>query len=77
VTVTVFSKNKCVQCDATKAYLKDKGIPFEIVDLATNPEAYDTLIEAGFQAAPVVFAGDESWAGFRPDRLDALAAQTL
>ena len=34
MTVTVFTKPYCPQCDATKRQLTKLGVPFETVDLA-------------------------------------------
>lgn len=37
MTVTVFTKPHCPQCDATKRQLTKLGVPFETVDLTQNP----------------------------------------
>jgi glutaredoxin-like protein NrdH len=71
--VTVYTLPACVQCESTKKYLKNKDVPFEVVDLSEDPAAMDMVKGLGYQAAPVVIAGDEHWSGFRPDKLSALA----
>lgn len=73
MSITVFSKPNCVQCDATYRALKKHGLAFETVDITTDEEALATVKMLGFEQAPVVFAGADSWSGFRPDRIKAAA----
>ncbi|MBW3079055.1 glutaredoxin family protein [Bifidobacterium simiiventris] len=73
MTVTVFTKPRCPQCDATKRQLTKLGIPFETVDLSENPSTLEQLQRAGFKQAPVVIAPDHSWTGYRPDLIRTLA----
>ena len=54
MTVTVFTKPYCPQCDATKRQLTKQGVIFETVNLEQNPETLAQLQQAGFQQAPVV-----------------------
>lgn len=68
--ITVYTKPRCVQCDATKRYLDAKGLEYKTVDISIDTDALNTLIEKGFKAAPVVDYHGEWWAGFQPDRID-------
>lgn len=71
-TVTVYTKPDCQQCVATKRALTDAGIPFETDDI-TKPENLTAALALGYTSAPVVIAGDQGWAGFRPDLITELA----
>jgi glutaredoxin-like protein NrdH len=72
---TVYTKDNCVQCDMTKRLMDKIGVEYETVNISENPAELDRLIEMGYRAAPVVVAEDgESWAGFQPDKITALAA---
>ena len=73
-TVRVYSKPDCVQCVRTKLYLESKSIDY-LEDDIMEPGNLAAAKELGHMAAPVVVAGDEHWAGFRPDKIDALAAR--
>ena len=75
MTITVFTKQHCPQCDATKRQLNKLGLAYETVDLESNPETLAQLQAAGFRQAPVVITPDASWTGYRPDLLRALAKQ--
>lgn len=76
MTVTVFTKPYCPQCDATKRQLTKLGVSFDTVDLSENPSTLEQLRAAGFQQAPVVITPDSSWTGYRPDLIRALAKAT-
>ncbi|WP_018633357.1 glutaredoxin-like protein NrdH [Neomegalonema perideroedes] len=71
--VTVYSKPACVQCDATTRALDRRGVAYRLVDLTEDAEAMARVTELGYRQAPVVVAGDEHWAGFRPDKIGLLA----
>ena len=75
MTVTVFTKPHCPQCDATQRQLNKLGVPFETVDLTQNPSTLEQLQAAGFQQAPVVITPDNSWTGYRPDLIREVAQQ--
>ncbi len=71
--ITVYTKPSCVQCDATKRHLKKLDLEFETVDITENQEAYDKIVAMGFQAAPVVITDNDSWSGYKPDKINGLA----
>jgi glutaredoxin-like protein NrdH len=67
--VTVYSLPSCVQCDSTKRLLKRENIAFNEVDLSEDAAAMELVRSLGYQAAPVVIAGDKHWSGFRMDQI--------
>ncbi|MBD8080108.1 glutaredoxin-like protein NrdH [Cellulosimicrobium arenosum] len=73
MSVTVYSKPSCVQCEATYRALDKKGVEYTVVDISEDAEALAMVRELGYLQAPVVVAGDEHWSGFRPDQISALA----
>lgn len=73
MTVTVYSKPACVQCTATYRALDNRGIDYTVVDLSEDSEALQQVTALGYRQVPVVVAGGDHWAGFRPDRIAALA----
>lgn len=74
MSITVYTKPNCVQCDATKRAMDKQGLDYDIVDLTQDIFALDRIKDLGFAQAPVVFAGEDSWSGFRPDKIKALAS---
>ncbi|GEK92016.1 glutaredoxin-like protein NrdH [Alkalibacterium kapii] len=73
VSVTVYSKPDCMQCQFTKKYLESKGIPFKEKDVNRDVNAIDEVKKLGFSSLPVVLAeGIEAFNGFRPDMLNRL-----
>lgn len=76
MSITVYSKPACVQCDATYRALDKRGLEYTIVDISQDAEALEMVRGLGYLQAPVVVAGDTHWSGFRPDQI-ALVAQKV
>lgn len=73
MSITVYSKPSCVQCDATYRALDKRGIEYTVVDISQDAEALEMVRGLGYMQAPVVVAGDAHWSGFRPDQISKLA----
>ncbi len=73
--ITIYTRNDCVQCHATKRAMESRGFAFELINLDQHPEAADDLREKGYRQLPVVVTEQESWSGFRPDMINRLHAQ--
>ena len=71
--VTVHSKPACVQCNATYRHLDKLGVEYDVVDMSQDPDAVEKVRELGFVQAPVVISDEDSWSGYVPDKIDALA----
>jgi glutaredoxin-like protein NrdH len=72
MTVTVYSKPNCVQCEQTKRYLDNHNIAYSTVDLTQDQEALEMVVGMGYGSAPVVITDTDSWSGFRLEKLHAL-----
>lgn len=75
MSVTVYTKPSCVQCNATYRALDAKGIEYEILDVSQNEAALEQVKALGYMQAPVVITDEDHWSGFRPDKIDELAAR--
>ena len=89
--ITVYSKPRCPQCDATARLLKKMGAPYTKVDVTEDDVAYAFVKNMGYQQVPVVVVRDrhattdgervdnivEHWSGFNPDRVKRAATATL
>ena len=73
MTITVYTKPRCVQCDATKRALTSNRIEYETVDLTEDPAALAAVKKLGYAQAPVVVTSQGHWSGYRPDKIKALA----
>lgn len=74
MTITVYSKPNCVQCNATYRALDKSGITYSTVDVTVDSLALEQVKALGYAQAPVVVAGEDHWSGFRPDKIKSLAA---
>ncbi|WP_345828639.1 glutaredoxin-like protein NrdH [Erwinia sp. HDF1-3R] len=70
--IIIYTKNNCVQCNATKNAMDKQGIPYQLVNLDHEPDAVETLKAMGYRQVPVVMAEQDHWSGFRPDKILAL-----
>lgn len=70
--ITIYTRNDCVQCHATRRAIESRGFTFEMINLDVNPEAADDLRALGYRQLPVVITEQESWSGFRPDMINRL-----
>ncbi|CAB0564088.1 glutaredoxin-like protein NrdH [Corynebacterium diphtheriae bv. mitis] len=75
MSITVYTKPACVQCNATKKALDRAGLDYTLVDISVDDRARDYVMGLGYLQAPVVEVNGEHWSGFRPERISSLAAQ--
>jgi glutaredoxin-like protein NrdH len=76
-TVTVYTKPACQQCKMTFRALDKAGVTYRSVDVTEDNDARGYVMSLGYLQAPVVVvetAATEHWSGFRPDKLDEIAA---
>ncbi len=73
--VKIYSTPTCPYCLRAKAYLKEKDISFEDIDVSVNQEAADEMIKiSGQMGVPVIVVGDEIMVGFDKNKLEELLA---
>ena len=75
MSITVYTKPACVQCNATYKALDKAGLEYELVDISEDADARDYVMALGYLQAPVVVVGDAHWSGYRPDRIKSLVPQ--
>ncbi|GGF48038.1 glutaredoxin-like protein NrdH [Microbacterium sorbitolivorans] len=75
MAITVYSKPSCVQCNATYRALDAKGIEYSVTDVSEDADALEHVKSLGYLQAPVVVTDGDHWSGFRPDKIDELAAR--
>ncbi|MDN5893244.1 MAG: glutaredoxin-like protein NrdH [Nocardioides sp.] len=77
MAITVYSKPRCVQCDATKRALDKATVPYDVVDITEDPDALAHVKAMGYAQAPVVVTEQDHWSGFRPDKVKEIAARPV
>lgn len=73
MSIIIYTKPDCVQCNATYRALDRQGFDYRVVDLTQDQQALNHVKSLGYQQVPVIIAGDDHWSGFRPDKIGALA----
>ena len=69
MSITVYTKPACVQCNATYRALDKAGLEYNVIDITEDAEARDYVMALGYLQAPIVVAGEDHWSGVRPDRI--------
>ncbi|MDN5759551.1 MAG: glutaredoxin family protein [Tomitella sp.] len=75
MSITVYSKPACVQCNATYKALDKAGLDYDVIDISEDADARDYVMALGYLQAPVIVVGDSHWSGYRPERIKSLAVQ--
>lgn len=69
--VRMYTTQICPYCIRAKALLKDRSIPYEEIDVTSDPDKRAWLVQAtGRRTVPQIFIGEEPIGGF--DDLRAL-----
>jgi len=65
-TITMYSTDPCSFCANAKALLKQRGIPFEEINLSKDPAGRAELVErTGMLSFPQIVVDGEVLGGFR------------
>ena len=70
--VKVFSTATCPYCIRAKNYLKEKGVDFEAVDVASDRAGLEEMMRvSGQMGVPVIVVDGDPIVGFDQERLNA------
>ena len=73
MNVTVYSKNNCPACEATKKQLDAQGTEYSVVNIEDDDTGFEKVIEMGYNQVPVVVSSRfGSWSGHQPAKLLSL-----
>lgn len=76
--ITIYTKDSCPQCEATKRKFHSLGVAYNEINLDEDTGAVDFVKWLGYSQAPVVVVSrceddnvviDQHWSGFRPDMI--------
>lgn len=71
--ITVYTTPTCPWCSKVKSYLKNKGINYHEVDVGSDSQSAQRMVElTGQRSVPVITIGDRYIVGFDPDRIDSI-----
>ena len=70
--VTVYSTPTCPYCKMAKEYLKQKGVEYEDIDVSSNRDAAQEMIDkSGQMGVPVIEINGKIIVGFDKDAIEA------
>jgi alkyl hydroperoxide reductase subunit F len=71
--VAVYSTQNCPYCRMAKAFLEKHGVPYESIDVGSDSDAAQKMIDlSGQRGVPVIVVDDEVIVGFDSERLNDL-----
>ncbi|MFA5663175.1 glutaredoxin family protein [Castellaniella sp.] len=74
MTITVYSKPDCPQCELTKRDMDILGIDYQTVDITREHAELERLARLGYRSAPVVETTHQTWSGYDQDKIKALVS---
>lgn len=76
-SVVVYGKPDCALCDQTMKRLNDRGICYTYVDITVNKKGRKMLNDLGVKQLPYVVTDQDSWSGFRLEKIRGLPHSVL
>jgi glutaredoxin len=70
--LTIYSKNNCPNCVRAKSLLESRGVAYTEVNIETDPDARQMLLDKGLRSVPQIFHDYE----LLPGGFDGLAKQS-
>lgn len=72
-TVKVYSTSTCPYCITAKQFLKENNIEFEDIDVSTNQQAAEEMVDkSGQMGVPILDIDGEIVVGFDQNKIKAL-----
>ncbi|MFH1458168.1 MAG: glutaredoxin family protein [Candidatus Omnitrophota bacterium] len=70
--VLVYSTPTCPWCIRTKQFLKDNNIPFEDIDVSSNQQAAEEMVQkSGQMGVPVLDIGGQIIVGLDKEKINS------
>ncbi|SDZ28307.1 glutaredoxin family protein [Thermoactinomyces sp. DSM 45892] len=69
MSIIVYSKPHCPECNVLKRFLRDYQIDFVVRDLSKNPKYIDEVKRLGFLGVPVTVINGKAIPGLQPDAI--------
>ena len=72
-TIKIYSTPTCPWCKKAKAYLTEKGIEYQSIDVSMDPKAQNEMIEkSGQMGVPVLDIDGKIVIGFDKEKIDEI-----
>lgn len=69
MSVIIYSKPNCTQCERTKRQLERGGVAFEVRDVTLSTLDYEKAVSYGYRSFPIVVTDTTTWGGLDPDKI--------
>ncbi|GAB4331987.1 MAG: glutaredoxin family protein [Dehalococcoidia bacterium] len=73
--VIVYTQPHCASCQQVTDYLRERGVDYELKDVAGDGAALRELAALGFMTTPVTIVGETAIAGFQRKKLERVLSE--
>ena len=70
--IVVYMQPHCASCGEVERFLRERGVPFTVIDISEDPDALEEIISRGYMSTPVTRIGEHWVAGFRKTEFERL-----
>lgn len=74
MSITLYSKPDCPQCELTKRDMDILGISYQTVDISQEQDQLEKLASMGYRSAPVVETATDIWSGYDQEKIKNLVS---
>lgn len=74
MSITLYSKPNCPQCELTKRDMDILGIDYQTVDISQAQDQLEKLAAMGYRSAPVVETATDIWSGYDQEKIKNLVS---
>lgn len=74
MSITIYAKPNCPQCELTKRDMDILGLEYRTIDLTQVDSLAAQFAARGFRSAPIVETDSGMWSGYDQDKIKALVS---
>lgn len=76
MSITLYGRPECGPCKPVRRKLDNEHVPYDYVDLSTQPAAQARLRAAGMTGTPIIETETDTFSGLHTDKLNAAIEHT-
>lgn len=70
--VTLYGTRWCGACKLAKAYLRERGVSYQDLDIENSKQAYTEYAELQGKGVPLILVGEQRMNGFSAEKMEAM-----
>lgn len=74
MSVIVYSKPNCPNCELSKRDMDILGIEYQVIDISQDIGSLERLKSQGFRSVPVIQTENDVWSGYNQEKIKGLVS---